>query len=209
MELNKIDEVWNSASSLFKWRRFVVSQNFCYHGNVTYRLLPSITLLSTSLTSLGTRKSDLLPRGVSGDGRPPWLAALYGTSTPTCICYSYEIRTGRPDHGQTSHFDKAISFFQEILLKSHLLRAHYLGFDWSGWIVLSKSDILISLRWELYGRSVLTNGKRPKSLLEISRKSLEISAQQIFMNHYITEHSMLNITLISKCIATSLTLKRS
>ena len=74
---------------------------------------------------------------------------------------------------------------------------------------MSKSDILISLLRELYGRSVLTNGKRPKSLLEISRKSLEISAQQIFMNHYITEHSMLNITLISKCIATSLTLKRS
>ena len=190
MELNKIDEVGNSASSLFKWRRFVVSQNFCYHGNVTYRLLSSIALLSTSLTSVGTRKSDLLPRGVSGHGRPPWRAALYGTSTPTCICYSYEIkfhfqiRTGRPDHGQTSHFDKAISFFQEILLKSHLLRAHYLGFDWSGWIVLSKSDILISLRRELYGRSVLTNGKRPKSLLEISRKSFEISPQQIFTKVY-------------------------
>ena len=36
MELNKIDEVWNSANSLFKCRfRFVVIQKFCYHGNVT------------------------------------------------------------------------------------------------------------------------------------------------------------------------------
>ena len=36
MELNKIDEVWNSANSLFKYRfRFVVIQKCCYHGNVT------------------------------------------------------------------------------------------------------------------------------------------------------------------------------
>ena len=35
------------------------------------------------------------------------------------------------------------AFFQEFLLKHYLLRACYLGFDWSGWIVLIKSEILI------------------------------------------------------------------
>ena len=34
--LNKINEVWNSTNSLFKWCfMFVVIQKFCYHGNVT------------------------------------------------------------------------------------------------------------------------------------------------------------------------------
>ena len=33
---DKIDEVWNSANSLFKWRfRFVLIQKFGYYGNVT------------------------------------------------------------------------------------------------------------------------------------------------------------------------------
>ena len=36
MKINKIDEFWNSAISLFKWRfRFVVIQKCCYHGNMT------------------------------------------------------------------------------------------------------------------------------------------------------------------------------
>ena len=35
------------------------------------------------------------------------------------------------------------AFFQEFLFKHHLLRARYLGFDWSDWIVLIKSEILI------------------------------------------------------------------
>ena len=43
MKLNKIDEVWSCANSPFKWRfRFVVIQKFCYHGNMTSRLLLSI-----------------------------------------------------------------------------------------------------------------------------------------------------------------------
>ena len=43
MKLNKIDEVWTNANSLFKWRFwFVVIQKFCYHGNVTWRLLLSL-----------------------------------------------------------------------------------------------------------------------------------------------------------------------
>ena len=56
-----------------------------------------------------------------------------------------KVRTGWPDHGRTSHFDKAITFFQEFLLKTHLLRAYYLGFDISCWIVLMKSEILIMM----------------------------------------------------------------
>ena len=53
------------------------------------------------------------------------------------------VRTGRPDHCPTNHFDNEIGFFQGFLLKNHLLPAHYLGFDWSGFIVLIKSEILI------------------------------------------------------------------
>ena len=33
-------------------------------------------------------------------------------------------------------------FYHGFLLKNHLLRAYYLGFDLSGWIVLIKSEIL-------------------------------------------------------------------
>ena len=32
----------------------------------------------------------------------------------------------KPDHGQTSHFEYEIGFFQEVLLKKH---AYCLGFD--------------------------------------------------------------------------------
>ena len=70
-----------------------------------------------------------------------------------------KVRTGPPDHGWTSHFDKEIIFFQEfLLLKNHLLHTHHLGFDYCGWIVLIKSEILImtakvwpvsSDRWKL------------------------------------------------------------
>ena len=43
------------------------------------------------------------------------------------------IRTGWLDNGWTSQFENEIGFFQECLLTTHLLRAYYLGFDWSGW----------------------------------------------------------------------------
>ena len=37
-----------------------------------------------------------------------------------------KVRTGRPDHNRTSHFDnEKCAFFQEFLLKHHLLRAYY------------------------------------------------------------------------------------
>ena len=54
-------------------------------------------------------------------------------------------RIGRLDHCWTSQLATEIGFFQRVLLKNHLLRAYYLGFDWSGWIVLIKSEILITM----------------------------------------------------------------
>ena len=54
------------------------------------------------------------------------------------------VRTGRPDHCRTSHFNNEFSFFRGFLLKNHLLPTHCLGFDWSGWIVLINSEILIT-----------------------------------------------------------------
>ena len=46
MKLNKSDEVWNSANSLFKWYfRFVVIQKNCYYGNLTLGLLLSIGVI--------------------------------------------------------------------------------------------------------------------------------------------------------------------
>ena len=53
------------------------------------------------------------------------------------------------------------SAFQENLLKNHLLPAHYLGFAWSGGIVLIKNEILITRArvWPVssQNRSALSN----------------------------------------------------
>ena len=54
-----------------------------------------------------------------------------------------KVSTGWPDLCCWTSHSAAISFFQEFLLKSHLLYAYYLEFDKSGWIVLIKSEILI------------------------------------------------------------------
>ena len=54
------------------------------------------------------------------------------------------VRTSWSDHSRTSHFDDEIGFFQGFSLITHLLPAHYLGFDESGRIVLIKSEILIT-----------------------------------------------------------------
>ena len=53
-------------------------------------------------------------------------------------------------------------FFPGLLLKNHLLPAHYLGFYRSGWRVLIKLIVKLSLRREGSGRSVLKM-KRPKA----------------------------------------------
>ena len=37
-----------------------------------------------------------------------------------------------------------LAFPKGFLLKNHLLREYYLEFDWSSWIVLIKSEILIT-----------------------------------------------------------------
>ena len=55
-----------------------------------------------------------------------------------------KVRTGRPDHGRTGHFENEVGFFHEFLMKNDFLRAYYLGFDWSGWIALIKGKILIT-----------------------------------------------------------------
>ena len=46
--------------------------------------------------------------------------------------------------GRTSQLANEMGFLQRVLLKNHLLHAYYLGFDWSGWIVLIESEILIT-----------------------------------------------------------------
>ena len=55
-----------------------------------------------------------------------------------------KVGTARPYNGWSSHFDNEIGFSQEFLLKNHLLLPCYLGFDWSGWIVLIKRLIIIA-----------------------------------------------------------------
>ena len=56
--------------------------------------------------------------------------------------------TGWPDHGWTSQF--SIEAFQRVFAEKPTpfgcFRACYLGFDWSSWIVLIKSEILITTR---------------------------------------------------------------
>ena len=46
--------------------------------------------------------------------------------------------------GRNSQLANEMGFFQRVLLKNHLLRAYCSRFDWSGWIVLIKSEILIT-----------------------------------------------------------------
>ena len=40
-----------------------------------------------------------------------------------------KVRTGRPGHGCTAHFENEIGFFQEFLMKKDFVRAYYLAFD--------------------------------------------------------------------------------
>ena len=63
--------------------------------------------------------------------------------------------SGQPDHCRASQLANEIRF----LLKNHLLCVYYLGFDWSGWRVLIKSEILIMTGIAWFGRFVLTNEK--------------------------------------------------
>ena len=47
-------------------------------------------------------------------------------------------------NSQTRHFDNEKCFFKTFLLKKPLLRAYNLKFNWSNWIVLIKSEFLIT-----------------------------------------------------------------
>ena len=40
-----------------------------------------------------------------------------------------KVRTSRPDHGRSSHFENEIGFFEEFLMTNDFLRAHYLAVD--------------------------------------------------------------------------------
>ena len=40
-----------------------------------------------------------------------------------------KVRTGRPGHGCTAHFENEIGFFQEFFMKKDFVRAYYLAFD--------------------------------------------------------------------------------
>ena len=84
--------------------------------------------------------------------------------------------------GRTSRIANEIDFFHRVLLKKHLLRAYYLGSDWFRQIVLIKSEIVMRREWS--GRSVLTNGKRPKF----------VNAQKLT---HIALYGTINLTLLS------------
>ena len=55
-----------------------------------------------------------------------------------------KVRTSRPDLSRIGHFENEIGYFQQFLMKNDFLQAYSLGFDWSGWIALIKSKILIT-----------------------------------------------------------------
>ena len=59
--------------------------------------------------------------------------------------------------GIDNEIDLSKNFCQK---NPYLFRVCYLGFDWSGWIVLIKIEILIRMGMASSGRSVLTNEKR-------------------------------------------------
>ena len=68
---------------------------------------------------------------------PYWTAAPFKESASNGSQGRFPfVKTGRTDHGRTSQFENE--------MKNVLLRAYYLGFDWSGWRVLIKSEIIIA-----------------------------------------------------------------
>ena len=54
------------------------------------------------------------------------------------------VKTGRPDQSVSKWNRLFPKLGFSLLLKHHLIRAYHLGFDLSGWIVLIKSEILIT-----------------------------------------------------------------
>ena len=92
----------------------------------------------------GTRVADRAKNGENGSrfiSRPAkteisvsWPFFAPKPNGNACYAGCPKVRSGWPDYGQTIQFDNEIGFFQQFLIKkTHLLLAHYLGFDWSGW----------------------------------------------------------------------------
>ena len=73
-----------------------------------------------------------------------WEYEIFFKPIPSHLGRFPKVRTGRPDHGCTAHFENEIGFFREFLMKTDFVRAYYLAFDWSGWIAFIKSKILIT-----------------------------------------------------------------
>ena len=91
---------------------------------------------------------------------------MYESKTrPTQGAFHFSVLAGRTIAGPVSEQIKS-AFSKGFLPKNHLLRAYYLWFDWSGWIVLI-SEVKVSIRLECSGRSVLTNGKHPATLFPV------------------------------------------
>ena len=62
---------------------------------------------------------------------------------PTKGAFHLSELAGRAITGPVSKQIKS-AFSKGFLVKNHLLRAYYLGCDWPGWIVLIRSEILIT-----------------------------------------------------------------
>ena len=56
------------------------------------------------------------------------------------------VRTGRPDHCPTSQFENEMAFSKSFCWKTISFGEYYSGFDWSGWRVLIKREIIIATR---------------------------------------------------------------
>ena len=67
---------------------------------------------------------------------------MYESKTrPTQGAFHFSVLAGRTIAGPVSEQIKS-AFSKGFLPKNHLLRAYYLWFDWSGWIVLIRSESL-------------------------------------------------------------------
>jgi len=94
------------------------------------------------------------------------------------------VRTGWPDHCRTSQLlANEIGFFQSIFLK----KPSSIGFDWSGWIVFIKREILITTgmarpvssdKWKVSSVSVEGVSLRPR----FSTRGWGVPATKIYAN---------------------------
>ena len=76
-----------------------------------------------------------------------------------------------------------IGFFQEVLLKSHLLCVWYFGFGWSGWLILITSEILIiiGICWPVSSDKWKAPLVRLPIPIRLSLVSMDIHFQLVFI----------------------------